>query len=57
MVYREGNDNEDCDDPTLTDFYLRKNRNGPSCLAHRATFAACCSVIRFEQIATAGTPK
>jgi replicative DNA helicase len=30
MLYREGNYNEDCDDPTLTDFYLRKNRNGPT---------------------------
>lgn len=30
MLYREGAYNEDCGDPTLTDVYVRKNRNGPT---------------------------
>ncbi len=30
MLYREGSYNEDCDDPALTDVYVRKNRNGPT---------------------------
>ena len=28
MLYREGIYNEDCADPSLTDVYVRKNRNG-----------------------------
>ena len=30
MLYREGYYNEDCDDPKLTDLYIRKNRQGPT---------------------------
>ena len=30
MLYREGIYNEDCADPSLTDVYVRKNRNGPT---------------------------
>jgi replicative DNA helicase len=30
MLYREGYYNEDCEDPSLTDVYVRKNRNGPT---------------------------
>src|SRR5207302_1377862 len=30
MLYREGMYNEDCEDPDLTDVYVRKNRNGPT---------------------------
>jgi len=30
MLYREGYYNEDCDDPDLTDVYVRKNRHGPT---------------------------
>ena len=30
MLYREGEYIEDCDDPDLTDIFLRKNRHGPT---------------------------
>ena len=29
MLYRESEYHEDCDDPDLTDLYIRKNRHGP----------------------------
>ena len=30
MLYREDAYNEDCDNPGVTDVYVRKNRNGPT---------------------------
>ena len=30
MLYRDGVYNEDCDDPNLTDVFIRKDRNGPT---------------------------
>lgn len=30
MLYRESEYNPDCDNPALTDLYIRKNRNGPT---------------------------
>jgi replicative DNA helicase len=30
MLYRQGAYNEDCDEPNVTDLYVRKNRHGPT---------------------------
>jgi replicative DNA helicase len=30
MIYREGEYMEDCEDPSATDLFVRKNRNGPT---------------------------
>jgi replicative DNA helicase len=30
MLYRESIYNEDCEDPSLTEVFLRKNRHGPT---------------------------